>query len=309
MSDEEPPRRGAVRDVPPPRPVPAAPDSGAGPSSPGAVPAEEGPLGRAARAVADAVTGLLGGSGDQTGGEGRPTTAGLGDVAAALAGAVAAWRGRRAREADAGGPPDGDRAGGEGWSPGAFLGDLLSAVVPRLPIRDRAALHQAYPDASADEIAEALVARSARLTAGVGAATGGLSAVQWFATPSLVVIPIELGVETLLVAAVEVVLVGELHELYGHAAPGDGRSRASAYLTSWTTQRALDAGDAPRWLSVLSTAGVAALRRRLAGRFVRGVSAFAPFFVGAALGGRGNRRATENLARRLLADLRVQRGR
>jgi hypothetical protein len=182
-------------------------------------------------------------------------------------------------------------------------------VVPRLPIRDRASLHRAYPGASADEIADALIDRSARLTAGVGAATGGLSAIQWLAAPSLVALPIELGVETVLVAAVEVVLVGELHELYGRPAPGDGRSRAAAYLTSWTNQRALGSGDGQRWLSVLSAAGVATLRRRLAGRFVRGASSLAPFFVGAALGGLGNRRGTENLGRRLCADLRDRRGR
>ena len=58
--------------------------------------------------------------------------------------------------------------------PAALLGDLLAAAAPRLPIRDAARLRRAYPGATDDEIADALVARAARLTSGIGAATGGL---------------------------------------------------------------------------------------------------------------------------------------
>jgi hypothetical protein len=42
-------------------------------------------------------------------------------------------------------------------------------------------------------------------------------------------------------------------------------------------------------------------------RLARAVPAAAPFMIGAALGGRSNRRATENLAERVLADLRAPR--
>lgn len=295
---EHDPHTGAVRDVPAPRPV-------AGRDGPGRHPVEESasPLGRAARAVADAVTGLLGtgSAGERTADEPRLSAAALRDLAGAVTGAVAAWRSRRNSPAAEGG---GERLGA---SPGAVLGELLSAAVPRLPIRDRARLRQAYPGVTDDEIAEALVARSARLTAGIGAATGGLSAVQWFATPSLVALPVELGVETVLVAAVEVVLLGELHELYGHPAQGDGRARAGAYLSSWSSQRAIDDAAGPGLVSVLGSAGLHALRRRLTRRVARSVPSAAPFFLGAALGGRGNRKATESLARRVLTDLRGQR--
>jgi hypothetical protein len=284
-------RTGAARDVPPPRPVPAS-----------AVEAEETtPLARAARAVADAVGGLLGTS---SRGDDAPSAAsGLKDVLGALAGAAAAWRERR----EAGGGTTTGADGGGSRSPGAFLGDLLSAAAPRLPIRDRDRLLAAYPGASDDEIADALVARSARLTAGIGAATGGLSAAQWFAPPSLVALPLELGAETVLVAAVEVVLLGELHELHGRPATGDARTRAAAYLAGWTAQRAVEGPATPGLVSALGSAGLRALSRRITRRLVRRIPVAAPLLLGAAIAGQGNRRATENLARRVLADLRAGR--
>jgi hypothetical protein len=293
-------RTGAPRDVPPPRPVQR-------PAGPG--PAADGPdpdtgLGRAARALADAVAGLLGGEGDRAGGRAdggagdapsRSTAGLLRDVVGAVA-AAAARRGEAPVPPTAG--DDGTRA------PGAFLGELLSSAAPRLPVRDAARLRAAHPGLSDEEIADALTARAARLTAAVGAATGGLSAAHWLAPPSLVALPLELGAETLLTAAVEVVLLGELHELSGRPAVGDDRERAAAYLASWTSQRAVDSGARQGMGAVLGTAGLRALSRRLTRRLAGSVGSAAPLLVGAAIGGRANRRATENLARRVRADLR-----
>ncbi|HEV7189033.1 MAG TPA: hypothetical protein VGN28_14155, partial [Blastococcus sp.] len=170
-------RTGALRDVAAPRPV--APSASA-------APAEEPGLGRAARAVADAVAGLLGardGAADPAAGR-RAAASGLRDVLGAVAGAVgSAFVPGRADEPS---QAAGDR------SPGALLGDLLSAAAPRLPIRDGERLRRAYPGASDEEIAEALVARAARLTAAIGAAVGGLSAAQWLAPASLLALPLEL---------------------------------------------------------------------------------------------------------------------
>jgi hypothetical protein len=292
-------RLGPARDVPPPRPVrrPADP----GPPDGGSRVDADAPLGRAARALADAVAGLLGGSEDRVGGragggadDGAPrSTAGLlRDVVGAVAAAAA-------RRGDA--PVAGD---GGTRAPAALLGELLSSAAPRLPVRDAARLRAAHPGLSDEEIAEALVARAARLTATVGAATGGLSAAHWLAPPSLVALPLELGAETLLTAAVEVVLLGELHELHGRPAAGDDRERAAAYLASWTSQRAVDSGARQGMGAVLGTAGLRALSRRLTRRLAGTVGSAAPLLVGAAIGGRANRKATETLARRVLADLR-----
>jgi hypothetical protein len=279
-------------------------------ASPAPAPEETG-LGRAARAVADAVAGLVAGPGGRSGepedAPRRSPSAGLRDVVGAVAGAVAA---AFAPDRDAGTPPSagpGVDAPGSDRSPGALLGDLLSTAAPRLPIRDAVRLRQAHPGASDQEIADALVARAARLTSTIGAATGGLSAAHWFAPPSLLALPLELGAETVLVAGVEVVLIGELHELYGRRAPGDARARATAYLAGWSAQRSVDGAGAVGTGSLLTGAGMRALQRRVTRRLAGGVPGAAPFLIGAAIAGRGNRRATEKLAERVLADLRADR--
>jgi hypothetical protein len=288
-------RTGAPRDVPPPRPVQRP--AGAGPSTdaPGTtwLDPDSGP-GRAARALADAVAGLLG-AGDDAGQEpgARRSTAGL------LRDAVTAVAAAAGRRADV---PDGVPA--DGRTPGSVLSELLTAAAPRLPIRDAAQLRAAHPGLSEDDVADALTARAARLTAAVGAATGGLSAAQWFAPPSLVALPLELGAETLLTAAVEVVLLGELHELHGRPAVGSDGERAAAYLASWTSQRAVDSGSRQGLGTVLGTAGLRSLSRRLTRRLAGNVGSAAPLLVGAAIGGRTNLKATEALARRVRADLR-----
>jgi hypothetical protein len=173
-----------------------------------------------------------------------------------------------------------------------------------LPIRDAGRLRAAYPGASDDEIAEALVARAARVTGGIGAATGGLSAAHWFAPASLLAVPLELGAETVLLGAVEVVLIGELHELYGRPAPGDARERAAAYFTSWSAQRAVENSVLG---SLLGSAGVRALRTRVTRKLAGTASSAGPLMLGAAVSNRLNRRATESLAERVLADLRATR--
>jgi hypothetical protein len=292
-------RTGPARDVPPPRPVP--------PPVPTA-PVPETGLGRAARAVADAVAGLVGGGPPEPGSPAdrrRSAAAGLrevlGAVAGAVGGALAPGRARGAPSAPAAASTPADR------SPGALLGDLLAAAAPRLPIRDRERLRLAHPGASEDEIADALIARAARLTSGIGAAAGGLSAAHWFAPPSLLAVPLELGAETVLIGAVELVLVGELHELYGRRPPGDAAARASAYLAGWSAQRSVDGAGAAGLGSLLGTAGVRALRRRVTRRLAGTASSAAPLLIGAAVSSKLNRRATESLAARVLADLRATR--
>ncbi|MBJ7451321.1 MAG: hypothetical protein JHC71_04455 [Blastococcus sp.] len=288
-------RTAAPRDVPPPRPV-----------APPPAPADEGGLGRAARAVAEAVAGLVGGAdpaaGPQNGGPAGPAAGtGLRDALGAVATAVGAALGGARTDATASGGPAGSPSSDPGRSASAVFDDLLAAVVPRLPVRDAARLRTAHPGSSDEEIAAALVARSARLTSGIGAATGGLAAAHWLAPASLLAVPLELGVETVLIAAVEVVLIGELHELHDRRPTGDARARGAAYLAGWSAQRA--AGSAGIG-SVLGAAGLRTLRRHVGRRMVRNVPTAGPLLLSAALAGRGNRRATETLAERVLRDLR-----
>jgi hypothetical protein len=295
-------RTGAARDVPPPRPVPS-------PAAP--APLDESGVARAGRALADAVAGLVGAAGGRpdggapAGGQRSSAVSGLRDVVGAVAGAVSAAFGSGQAAAEptrpAAEPSSGDR------TPGALLGDLLAAAAPRLPIRDADRLRRAYPGATEAEIADELVARAARLTSGIGAATGGLSAAHWFAPVSLLALPLELGAETVLIGGVEVVLIGELHELYGRPATGDARARAEAYLASWSTQRSVDGAGRTGLGLLLGAAGMRALRRRVTRKLAGAVPAAAPFLLGAALAGRVNRRATEALAEQVLTDLRAPR--
>ena len=284
---EQSPRTAAPRDVPPPRPVAPTP-----------APAADGGLGRAARAVAEAVAGLAAGASGPQGDATAGRSAGLRDALGAVATAVGAALG--------GAPSTGGQADAPAADPGrpagALLDDLLAAVVPRLPVRDAARLRAAHPGASDDEIATALVGRAARATSRVGAATGGLAMAHRSSAASLLAVPLELGVETVLTAAVEIVLVGELHELHGRPAPGDARARGAAYLEAWTAHRA--AASSTGLASVLGAAGLRAVQRGVGRRLVRNVPTSAPFLLGAALAGKGNRRATETLAERVLRDLR-----
>jgi len=294
-------RTGQPRDVPPPRPV-----GGAEEPIEGEVVGGDSGLGSAARALADAVAGLLGRDGQSTQGSGakragsgaKAATGVLTDVVSALAAAA-----RSAGNPSGSGSRPKGAGSSRGFAPGGLLTDLLDAAAPRLPVRDQARLRSAHPGASDAEIADALVARATRLTGAIGAATGGLAAAQWFAPPSLVAVPLELGAQTVLVAAVEVVLVGELHELAGRPALGDARQRAGAYLTSWTTQRAVGQPAEGGLFAKLGSAGTAALRRRVTRRLARSTTSMAPLLVGATLAARGNRKVTVALADRLRADL------
>ena len=290
-------RTGAARDVPPPRPVR---------SPTAATPVDEPGLGRAARAVVDAVAGLVGaaaGRSDATptaGGTAGSGVTGLREVVGALAGAVGAALGAGRDDAREPSAPTGSA------TPGA-LRDVLAAAAPKLPIRDAARLRQAYPGASDEEIADALVARAARLTSGIGAGTGGLSAARWFAPASLLTLPIAVGAETVLIAGVEIVLIGELHELYGRPATGDARSRAASYVASWSEQRPVDGPTTAGLAALLGSAGMRALRNQIPRKLAGAIPSGAPFMLGAALAGRGNRRATEALAERIRSDLRAVR--
>ena len=117
---------------------------------------------------------------------------------------------------------------------GSLLADVLADAAPRLRIRDAATLRAHHPGLSDDEIADTLVRNAARTTATFGAAVGALAAVEFAAPPTLLAAPVQLAAETLAVAAVEVKLIAELHEILGQPAQRQpAPSAGSAYLTSW----------------------------------------------------------------------------
>jgi hypothetical protein len=196
-------------------------------------------------------------------------------------------------------------AGVRAFAAGRWLADVLADAAPRIPVRTAATLYEQHPGMTADEIADALVKASSRVTAGFGAAAGALATAEFAAPPTLLASPVQLAAETLAVAAVEVKLVAELHEIYGQGPAGGLGQRGSAYLMSWVRQRAVDQAVAVTGLSaVLGHAAKRELRSRLLRRLGRSGISMAPLLAGAVAGAEVNRRTTKSLGEKVTAELR-----
>lgn len=131
------------------------------------------------------------------------------------------------------------RAGARAVGAGRWATDLVLEIAPHIPIRDAATLRAHHPGRTDRQIADALVAHASTATAALGAAAGGLAAVEFAAPPTLLAAPVQLTAHLLAVTAVELKLVAELHELAGQRAAGSTVDRGRAYLVSWMQQRAL----------------------------------------------------------------------
>ncbi|MFE9654774.1 hypothetical protein [Micromonospora sp. NPDC006431] len=188
-----------------------------------------------------------------------------------------------------------------------WLTDTVAEVAPHVPVRDLATLRRHFPGLTDDELAERLIRNAARATAGVGAAGGGVAAVEWTVTPTLLTAPVLLAAETVAVVAIELKLVGELHEIHRVPLPTGGTQRAVALIQSWSSQRGINPMLPGVGVSaVLGTAARRELRDRLLRRFGRNLTTLGPFLTGAAVAGYLNRRATRALADQLRKDLRRQ---
>jgi hypothetical protein len=185
-----------------------------------------------------------------------------------------------------------------------WIADTVSDVAPRLPIRDRDTLSRHYPGLSDDALAERLIRNAALTTAAVGAASGGVAAIEWVATPTLLSAPVLLAAETVAVVAVEIKLIGELHEVYGAPVPGTGSQRAVALVHAWAHRRGINPMVPGVGLAaVLGTAARRELRDRLLRRFGRNLTTYGPLLTGAAVASYLNRRATVALGQQIRKDL------
>jgi hypothetical protein len=186
-----------------------------------------------------------------------------------------------------------------------WVADIVGDVVPHLPIRSRETLRRHFPGMTDDEIADRLVRNASRATAAIGAAGGGIAAVEWVATPTLLTAPVVLAAETVAVVTVEIKLIGELHEAYGTPIPGSVTQRGVGLMSAWAHRRGVNpmmpgVGVA----AVLSTAARRELRDRLLRRFGRNLTSYGPMLTGAAVASYLNRRATLSLADEIRKDLR-----
>jgi hypothetical protein len=197
------------------------------------------------------------------------------------------------------------QAGGQlAWKGLQSLGSRLTSEVlvmaPKIPIRGIGTLRAQYPGRETEELAAALIDSAARASAGFGAAVGVAAAAPFIPT-----LPVELGVETLALVAVELKLIAELHEVYGMPAPGNNAQRMLAYVSSWANRRGVQITSGGLALAMGSP-----LRRRLERRLVvkAGQSALslAPLLTGAAAGAVLNHRETRRLGIQIRNDLRTR---
>ncbi|BCB82457.1 hypothetical protein GCM10022251_70220 [Phytohabitans flavus] len=190
-----------------------------------------------------------------------------------------------------------------------WMTDTVADVAPYIPVRDLETLRRHHDGLDGDALAERLVRNASRVTAGVGAAGGGIAAVEWAATPTLLTAPVLLTVETVAVVSVEIKLIGELHEVYGQPIPGTGPQRAIHLIHAWSQQRGFNPLTPGVGIgAVLGTAARKELRDRLLRRLGRNLTTLGPLLTGAAVAGYLNRRATHALGERIRDDLR-RRGR
>jgi hypothetical protein len=181
----------------------------------------------------------------------------------------------------------------------AHLADRIIDIAPRIPVRDLATLRRQFPGLGPEELADKLVAGACTATATVGAGVG--AAAMMPVPPAM---PAELAAEVTGVAAIELKLIAELHEVYGVRPPGNLKERSTAYLNSWSGERGIDVTKPSTFNAALNSRMKQQLRQQIMKRMVRNLPNLMPFMVGAAVGAVMNRRDTRHLAERIRADLR-----
>jgi hypothetical protein len=195
---------------------------------------------------------------------------------------------------------EGVRKGGSAARAGlAYLADRIIENAPRIPVRDLAALRRQFPGLGAEELADKLVAGAAAATSTVGAGVGAAAML-----PVPPAMPTELAAEITGVAAIELKLIAELHEVYGVRPAGNLKQRSTAYLNSWSGERGIDVTKPSTVSSALNGPMKRELRQQIMKRMVRDLPNLMPFMVGAAVGAVMNRRDTKKLAARIRRDLR-----
>ncbi|MEU5520780.1 hypothetical protein ABZ759_08805 [Streptomyces sp. NPDC047860] len=195
---------------------------------------------------------------------------------------------------------EGARKGGARARAGlGHLADRIIEIAPRVPVRDLQTLRRQFPGLGPEQLADALVAGAAKATATVGAGVG--AAAMMPVPPAM---PAELTAEITGVAAIELKLIAELHEVYGVRPPGGLVQRSTVYLNSWSEERGVEATKPSTVSAALNSRMKRELRQRIMKRTVRNLPNLMPFLVGAAVGAVMNRRDTRKLAARIRNDLR-----
>ncbi|MGI8936935.1 MAG: hypothetical protein ACR2JF_01735 [Iamia sp.] len=216
----------------------------------------------------------------------------------------------------------GARAGTKAVTSGRWLAGVTLDAARHLPVRDLEAL-RAHHDGLAGSLLARPLIRNASLTSGaVGATTGALASAAITTPVTWATLPVQLAVETMIVVAVEMKMVGELHEAAGYSVAGDLRRSGPLIAKAWSESRGIATSD----LATLARPGGAAaatstassllgrstrdslteqIRRRLVGRVGRNAATLIPMMVGAVAGEELNRRATRRLGRTMARSLAI----
>ncbi|EPH45974.1 hypothetical protein ABT390_26945 [Streptomyces aurantiacus] len=195
---------------------------------------------------------------------------------------------------------NGARRGGRGAKAGiGYLADRIIENAPRVPVRDLATLRKQFPGLGPEQLADKLIAGAANATSTVGAGVGAAAML-----PVPPAMPAELAAEITGVAAIELKLIAELHEVYGRRPEGNLKERSAAYLHAWTEERGIDVAKPTSINAALGGHMKRELRQQIMKRMVRNLPNLLPFMVGAAVGAVMNRRDTKKLAERVRKDLR-----
>ncbi|MFG2307180.1 hypothetical protein ACGFS9_00610 [Streptomyces sp. NPDC048566] len=191
------------------------------------------------------------------------------------------------------------KTGGRARAGLAYVADRIIDLAPRVPVRDLATLRRQFPGLGREELADKLVAGAAAATSTVGA---GIGAAAMLPVPPAM--PTELAAEITGVAAIELKLIAELHEVYGLRPPGNLKQRSTAYLHSWSGERGIDVTNPLTFDAALGGRMKRELRRQIMKRTIRDLPNLMPFMVGAAVGAVMNRRDTKRVAGHIRKDLR-----
>jgi hypothetical protein len=183
----------------------------------------------------------------------------------------------------------------------------LLDIAPRIPVRDLETLRRHHPDRDDEALAEALVDGAARTTSTLGVASG-LAAVRFALRRHPVAFAVPLVAEPLFVAAVEIKLLAELHEVYDVQVTGSGAERARYFAKAWASARGVNPLDPESARSSLGQSVKGNLGRMLAARMGPRFARTGPFVAGAAAGGLVNGQATREFAESVRAELRGRRG-
>jgi hypothetical protein len=205
------------------------------------------------------------------------------------------------------------RAAGVGaLGSGRWLAETVVDVSGHIPVREHDVLLARHGEVSGDPLADALIRTAARASASVGAAAGALLAAQELVPLTWLTVPLELAIETALVAGLEMKLVGELHAVYGHPVAPAGSARAYALARTWADRRGVSTtdliGGTPGVAEILGLGArnelIRLVRRRLLRRASVNLSHLAPVLLGAAAGAAVNQRATRQFGEAVRGTLR-----